>query len=69
MTMYFHCIFTYTMKSSMSIDRARFSQNSASCRMLSSFWAMLKSCGISYTYRIKLAHNQMSDTKCAKIYQ
>uniref|UniRef100_A0A0E9SAN6 Uncharacterized protein n=1 Tax=Anguilla anguilla TaxID=7936 RepID=A0A0E9SAN6_ANGAN len=35
------------MKSSMSMDRARFSPNSVSRRTPSIFCAMLKSCGIS----------------------
>lgn len=38
---------TYTMKSSMSMDLALFSLNSASCKMLSIFLEMLKSSGTS----------------------
>lgn len=38
---------TYTMKSSMSMDLALFSQNFTSCKTLSIFWLMLKSAGTS----------------------
>ena len=38
---------TYTMKSSISMDLALFSLNSATCRTLSIFLVMLKSAGIS----------------------
>lgn len=42
---------TYTMKSSMSMDLALFSQKSASCRTLSIFLLILKSDGTSWKRR------------------